>query len=212
MRVIKSTLAALMLCATPALAQEKVVNVYNWSDYIDPKVLDEFTKETGIKVVYDTYDSNEALETKLFAGKTDYDVVVPSATFLSRQIKAGVYQKLDKTKLPNLKGMWPDIMSRLAVYDPGNQYAVNYMWFTTGIAYNVDKATQRLAGKPIDSWETVFKPENLRKFADCGVYMLDSPEDIFTSALKYMGVNPDSKKPEDIHRAADLLTRVKTGR
>ena len=209
MRVIKSTLAALVLCATPALAQEKVVNVYNWSDYIDPKVLDEFTKETGIKVVYDTYDSNEALETKLFAGKTDYDVVVPSATFLSRQIKAGVYQKLDKTKLPNLKGMWPDIMSRLAVYDPGNQYAVNYMWFTTGIAYNVDKATQRLAGKPIDSWETVFKPENLRKFADCGVYMLDSPEDIFTSALKYMGVNPDSKKPEDIHRAADLLTRVK---
>ncbi len=197
------------MLAAPALAQEKVVNVYNWSDYIDPKALDDFSKETGIKVVYDTYDSNETLETKLLAGNTGYDVVVPSATFLQRQIKAGVYQKLDKSKLPNLKGMWPEVMARLAAYDPGNQYAVNYMWFTTGIAFNVDKAKQRMGGKPIDSWDTVFKPENLRKFADCGVYMLDSPEDVFTSELKYLGVNPDSKNPADIKRAADALMRVK---
>ena len=197
------------MLAAPALAQEKVVNVYNWSDYIDPKALDDFSKETGIKVVYDTYDSNETLETKLLAGNTGYDVVVPSATFLQRQIKAGVYQKLDKSKLPNLKGMWPEVMARLAAYDPGNQYAVNYMWFTTGIAFNVDKAKQRMGGKPIDSWETVFKPENLRKFADCGVYMLDSPEDVFTSELKYLGANPDSKNPADIKRAADALMRVK---
>ncbi len=197
------------MLAAPALAQEKVVNVYNWSDYIDPKALDDFSKETGIKVVYDTYDSNETLETKLLAGNTGYDVVVPSATFLQRQIKAGVYQKLDKSKLPNLKGMWPEVMARLAAYDPGNQYAVNYMWFTTGIAFNVDKAKQRMGGKPIDSWDTVFKPENLRKFADCGVYMLDSPEDVFTSELKYLGANPDSKNPADIKRAADALMRVK---
>ena len=209
MRIFAVSLLAFATLAAPALAQEKVVNVYNWSDYIDPKALDDFSKETGIKVVYDTYDSNETLETKLLAGNTGYDVVVPSATFLQRQIKAGVYQKLDKSKLPNLKGMWPEVMARLAAYDPGNQYAVNYMWFTTGIAFNVDKAKQRMGGKPIDSWDTVFKPENLRKFADCGVYMLDSPEDVFTSELKYLGANPDSKNPADIKRAADALMRVK---
>ena len=209
MRIFAVSLLAFAMLAAPALAQEKVVNVYNWSDYIDPKALDDFSKETGIKVVYDTYDSNETLETKLLAGNTGYDVVVPSATFLQRQIKAGVYQKLDKSKLPNLKGMWPEVMARLAAYDPGNQYAVNYMWFTTGIAFNVDKAKQRMGGKPIDSWDTVFKPENLRKFADCGVYMLDSPEDVFTSELKYLGANPDSKNPADIKRAADALMRVK---
>ncbi len=197
------------LCAVPALAQEKVVNVYNWSDYIDPKVLEDFTRETGIKVIYDTYDSNETLETKLLAGKTDYDVVVPSATFLQRQIQAGVYQKLDRSKLPNAKGLWPEVMARLATYDPGNQYAVNYMWFTTGIAYNVQKSQSRTGGKPIDSWDTVFKPENLRKFADCGVYMLDSPEDVLTSVMRWMNINPDSKKPDDIRRAADAVMKVK---
>ena len=200
---------AIFAIASPAIAQQKVVNVYNWSDYIDPKVLEDFTKETGIKVIYDTYDSNETLETKLLAGKTDYDVVVPSATFLQRQIQAGVYQKFDKSKLINLKGLWPEVMARLAAYDPGNQYAVNYMWFTTGIAYDVEKARLRMGGKPVESWETVFKPENLRKFGDCGVYMLDSPEDIFTAALKFIGLNPDSKRPDDIHRAADTLLRVK---
>ena len=203
-------LAVSLIVATfPAMAQEKVVNVYNWSDYIDPKVLEDFTRETGIKVIYDTYDSNETLETKLLAGKTDYDVVVPSATFLQRQIQAGVFQKLDRNKLPNAKNLWPEVMARLATYDPGNQYAVNYMWFTTGIAFNVQKAQSRTGGKPIDSWETVFKPENLKRFADCGAYMLDSPEDVLTSAMRYLGINPDSKKPEDIRKAADLVMRVK---
>jgi len=125
-----------------SFAQDRIVHVYNWSDYIDSKVLDEFTRETGIKVVYDTYDSNEVLETKLLAGKTGYDVVVPSATFLQRQIQAGVYQPLDMSKLPNAKGLWPEVMKRLAVYDPGNRHAVNYMWFTTGIAFNSDKIRQ----------------------------------------------------------------------
>ena len=199
----------LIVASLPAFAQEKVVNVYNWSDYIDPKVLEDFTRETGIKVIYDTYDSNETLETKLLAGKTDYDVVVPSATFLQRQIQAGVYQKLDRSKLPNAKNLWPEVMARLATYDPGNLYAVNYMWFTTGIAYNVQKAQARTGGKPIDSWETVFKPENLKRFADCGVYMLDSPEDVLTSMMRYLGINPDSKKPEEIRKAAEAVMRVK---
>ncbi|HZY12338.1 MAG TPA: polyamine ABC transporter substrate-binding protein [Beijerinckiaceae bacterium] len=184
---------------------EKVVNVFNWSDYIDPKVLEDFTHETGIKVVYDTYDSNEILETRLLAGKTGYDVVVPSATFLARQIKAGVFQKLDKSKLAHFKNLWPEIMARLAKYDPGNEYAVDYMWFTTGIAYNAQRAKERLGDRPLDTWDIVFKPENLRKFADCGVYVLDSPEDLISIALNYMKLNPDSKNPSDIRRAADLL-------
>ena len=184
---------------------EKVVNVFNWSDYIDPKVLEDFTHETGIKVVYDTYDSNEILETRLLAGKTGYDVVVPSATFLARQIKAGVFQKLDKSKLANFKNLWPEIMARLAKYDPGNEYAVDYMWFTTGIAYNAQRARERLGDRPLDTWDIVFKPEYQRKFADCGVYVLDSPEDLISIALNYMKLNPDSKNPSDIRRAADLL-------
>src|SRR5688500_6287994 len=120
-------------------ARERIVNVYNWSDYIDPTVLDDFTKETGIKVKYDTFDSNDMLETKLLAGRTGYDVVVPTAYFLERQIKAGIFQKLDKSKLPNLVNAWDEISKRLAAYDPGNQYAVNYMWGTTGIGFNVKK-------------------------------------------------------------------------
>ena len=209
MRGLLVAVAALLVGTGLAPAQERVVNVYNWSDYIDPKVLSDFTKETGIRVVYDTYDSNETLETKLLAGKTDYDVVVPSATFLQRQIQAGVYQKLDKSKLPNAKGLWPEVMARLAVYDPGNQYAVNYMWFTTGIAYNVQKAQQRFPDRPMDSWDVLFKPENIRRFNECGVYMLDSPEDVFSSALKHLGMNPDSKRPDDIRRAAEAVARVK---
>ena len=202
------------LCAGTALAQdkpvpEKTVNVYNWSDYIDTRVLEDFTRETGIKVFYDTYDSNEVLETKLLAGKTGYDVVVPSATFLQRQIQAGIYQKLDKSKLPNAKGLWPEVAARLAIYDPGNQYAVNYMWYTTGLAYNVAKAKDRLGGATPDSWDQVFKPENLKKFSDCGVYVLDSPEDLLTSALNYMKLNPDSKNPAELRRAAELVGRMR---
>ncbi|TIP70012.1 MAG: extracellular solute-binding protein, partial [Mesorhizobium sp.] len=111
-------------------------NVYNWSDYIDSSILEDFTKETGIKVIYDTFDSNEILETKLLTGGSGYDVVVPAGPFLARQIQAGVFQKLDKSKLPNLKNMWPEVMTLLAKYDPGNEHAVNYMWGTTGIGYN----------------------------------------------------------------------------
>ena len=167
--------AVLIALAGPAPAQrERFVNVYNWSDYIEPTVLDAFTRDSGIKVRYDTFDSNDTLETKLLAGKSGYDVVVPTAYFLERQIKAGVFQKLDKSKLPNLVNAWPVIARQLAAYDPGNQHSVNYMWGTVGIGYNVDKARAILgpAGR-IDSWNAVFAPGELAKFKDCGVYMLD---------------------------------------
>lgn len=204
-----ATALLLALCATATQAQEKVLNVYNWSDYIDPKAIEDFTKETGIKVVYDTYDSNETLEAKLLAGKTGYDIVAPSATFLSRQIKAGVYQKLDKSKLPNATNLWPEVMKNLASYDAGNAHSVNYMWFTTGIAYNVAKAKERMGDQPMNTWDIVFKPENLKKFADCGVYVLDSPEDLITAALNYLKLDPNSKKPEDIRKATELLGKMR---
>jgi putrescine transport system substrate-binding protein len=194
-----------------ALAQnERVVNVYNWSDYIDAKVLEDFTKETGIRVQYDTFDANETLETKLLAGKSGYDVVVPTAYFLERQIKAGVFQKLDKNRLKNLGNVWPEIATRLAVYDPGNQYAVNYMWGTTGIGYNVKSMRERLGpdGK-IDSWEIVFKPENLAKFRDCGVHMLDSADDIIPAALHFLGLNPNSAGPAELEKVAELLLKIR---
>ena len=151
--------------AVPASAAERVVNFYNWSDYVAPTVFDAFTKETGIAVRYDTFDGNDTLEAKLFAGQSGYDVVVPTAYFLARQIEAGLYRKLDKSKLPNLAYAWPEIADRLAVYDPGNQYAVNYMWGTTGIGYNV-KAVRDVLGPDavIDSWDYVFDPEKIKKF------------------------------------------------
>ena len=205
--------AVVAAASTPAGAQarkERIVNVYNWTDYIAPGVLEDFTKETGIKVRYDTFDSNDTLETKLLAGKSGYDVVVPTAYFLERQIKAGVFQKLDKAKLPNLVNVWPEVAKRLASYDPGNQYAVNYMWGTTGIGYNVKKAREVLGsdGK-IDSWDIVFKPENLAKFKDCGVHLLDSADDILPAALKYLGLDPNTSKEADLQKAADLVSKIR---
>jgi len=202
----------LMLCgaADAQQAKQRIVNVYNWSDYIDPAVLEDFTRETGIKVKYDTFDSNDMLETKLLAGRTGYDVVVPTAYFLARQIKAGVFQKLDKSKLPNLKNAWDDIAARLAVYDPGNQYAVNYMWGTTGIGYNARKAREVLGAEgTIDSWDVVFKPEAIAKFKDCGVHVLDAADDVFAAALAYLKLDPNTKEQADLEKAADLLTKIR---
>jgi putrescine transport system substrate-binding protein len=202
----------LMLCGAADAQQTKqrIVNVYNWSDYIDPAVLEDFTRETGIKVKYDTFDSNDMLETKLLAGRTGYDVVVPTAYFLARQIKAGVFQKLDKGKLPNLKNAWDDIAARLAVYDPGNQYAVNYMWGTTGIGYNARKAREVLGAEgTIDSWDVVFKPEAIAKFKDCGVHVLDAADDVFAAALAYLKLDPNTKEQVDLEKAADLLTKIR---
>src|SRR5438105_2188727 len=204
------TLIALSLLAAagfaaPLSSQTRTLNVYNWSDYVEPTVIEAFTKETGIKVRYDTFDANETLETKLLAGKSGYDVVVPTAYFLERQIKAGVFQKLDKSKLPNLVNMWPEITNRLAAYDPGNEYAVNYMWGTTGIGFNAK--ARDLAGGPLDSWATVFEPQSLARFKDCGVTMLDSSDDVFPSALNYLGLDPNSSDPAALEQAADLVAK-----
>lgn len=193
-----------------AQAEEKVVKVYNWSDYIDPTILTDFTKETGIKVVYDVFDSNEVLETKLLAGGSGYDIVVPTASFLSRQIKAGVFQKLDKSKIPNFANAWPEVYNRISqAYDPGNQYAMNWMWGTTGVGYNEGKIKERLADAPVNSLDMIFKPEIAAKFKDCGIYMLDSPEDIVPVALNYLGLDPNTTKPEDFQKVEDLLMKIR---
>jgi putrescine transport system substrate-binding protein len=211
--VTSLSVLTLWLVAGPAAAETKkrVVNVYNWSDYIDLAVIEAFTKETGIAVRYDTFDSNDTLETKLLAGRSGYDVVVPTAYFLERQIKAGVFQKLDKAKLPNLANLWPEISQRLSQYDPGNAYAVNYMWGTTGIGYNAKKAREVLGGDgKIDSWDIVFKPENLAKFKDCGVHMLDASDDILSAALHYLGLDPNTTNEADYQKAADLVMAVRS--
>jgi putrescine transport system substrate-binding protein len=209
--LIRWTIAAVLaLLSLPAMAQERTVNFYNWSNYVAPGVLEDFTRETGIKVVYDTFDANETLETRLLAGKSGYDVVVPTAYFLQRQIAANIFQKLDKTKLPNLANSWPVVTKQLAIYDPGNQFAANYMWGTTGIGYNV-KMVQKILGAEdkIDSWDIIFKPENLAKFKDCGIHMLDSADDIFPAALSYLGLDPNSTKQPDLEKAADLVAKIR---
>jgi putrescine transport system substrate-binding protein len=203
--------AALALLSPSVKAEQRTVNFYNWSNYMAPGVLEDFTRETGIKVVYDTFDANETLETRLMAGKSGYDVVVPTAYFLQRQITANIFQKLDKSKLPNLANAWPVVTQRLATYDPGNLYAANYMWGTTGIGYNV-KMAQKILGPDatIDSWDIVFKPENLAKFKECGVHMLDSADDIFPAALGYLGLDPNSTRQADLEKAADLVAKVRS--
>ena len=203
-------IAAAAAVAVPASATERVVNFYNWSDYVAPAVFDEFTKETGIAVRYDTFDGNDTLEAKLFAGQSGYDVVVPTAYFLARQIAAGLYRKLDKSRLPNLTHAWPEIADRLAVYDPGNQYAVNYMWGTTGIGYNV-KAMRDILGSDavIDSWDYVFDPEKIKKFATCGVHLLDSSDDVMSAGLNFLHLDPNSSDPADLEKVTDLLIKIR---
>ncbi|WFS01313.1 polyamine ABC transporter substrate-binding protein [Rhizobium tumorigenes] len=206
---LAATAFAVVGLVASAEAADRVVNVYNWSDYIDDSILADFTKETGIKVVYDVYDSNETLEAKLLAGGTGYDVVVPTATFLQRQIAAGVYQKLDKSKIPNLSNMWSEITDRAQKYDPGNDYAVDYMWGTTGIGYNIDKMKAILGTDERPNWDVLLKPEMAAKFKDCGIYMLDSPSDVLPSVLAYLGLNPDSRDPAELKKAQDVLTAVR---
>jgi putrescine transport system substrate-binding protein len=204
-----AALAAGLLFSS-AQAEERTVNFYNWSNYMAPGVLEDFTKETGIRVVYDTFDANETLETRLLAGKSGYDVVVPTGYFLQRQITAKVFLKLDKSKLPNLVNAWPVVTQQLATYDPGNNYGANYMWGTTGVGYNV-KMAQKILGSDakIDSWDIVFKPENLARFKDCGIHMLDSADDILPAALSYLGIDPNSTKQADLEKAADLVIKIR---
>jgi putrescine transport system substrate-binding protein len=201
------TVAASLLAST-ALAEE--VRVYNWSDYIDEELLTKFEEETGIDLIYDVFDSNELLETKMLAGGSGYDVVVPTGTFLQRQIQAGAFQPLDRSKLTNMGNMWDVIAERTAQYDPDNAYSINYMWGTTGIGANLGKVTEVLGeGAPIDSLALIFDPANMEKLASCGVHFLDAPVEVVPAALAYLGLNPDSKDEADIEKAAAVLDAVK---
>ena len=203
--------AAPAAAAGPAVDtdDEKILNVYNWSDYIDSTVLDDFAKETGIKVNYDVFDSNEVLETKLLAGSTGYDIVVPSASFLERQIKAGVFQKLDRTRLPNLKNQDVEITQRIALHDPGNEHSVNYLWGTSGVGYNEAKIKERMPDAPIDSFAMFYDPKVVSKFADCGVTVLDAPSEIVGTVLIYLGKDANSEKPEDLAAAEKVLLSIR---
>jgi len=186
------------------------LNVYNWSDYIGETTVDDFQKATGITVRYDVYDSNETLEAKLMAGNTGYDIVVPTGSFLGRQIQAGIYQEIDKSKLKNYGNLDPQILKALEAFDPGNKYAVPYFWGTVGIGYNVDKVKERLGDNaPVDSLDLLFKPENAEKLKDCGISMLDAPSDMFQTALKYLGKDPHSKSEEDYAAVEKLFAGVR---
>ena len=205
---LKLTLAASLALSSVAYAEE--VRVYNWSDYIDEELLTKFEEETGIDLVYDVFDSNELLETKLLAGGSGYDVVVPSATFLQRQIGAGAFQKLDISKLPNHGNLWGTVQERTAEYDPGGEYSVNYMWGTTGIGYNIDKVAEVLGeDAPVDSWDLVFDTANMEKLAECGVHILDAPTEMVPAALNYLGEDPDSHDPEVIAKAEAVFSAIR---
>jgi putrescine transport system substrate-binding protein len=192
-----------------AASEDKVVNVYNWSDYIDPKVIEDFQKETGIKVRYDVFDSNEVLETKLLTGNSGYDVVVPSAYFLERQIKAGVFRPLDKALLPNLRNQDPELQAVVAKHDPGNAHSVVYMWGTTGIGYDALKIFGVMPDAPVDSWRMIFDPKVIAKFKSCGVSVLEDPTDMVATALLYLGRDPNSQTEADLKAAEEKLMAIR---
>jgi putrescine transport system substrate-binding protein len=209
---VTAAVLALAGCSKDAgkgAADGGTLHIYNWSDYIDPDLLEQFTTETGIKVRYDTFDSNEVLETKVLQGNTGYDLVVPSNHNVPRYITAGAIQPLDKAKLPGLANLAPEVMTHMAAFDPGAKYAVPYMQGTIGIGYNVDAVAKRLPGVTIDSWAVVFEPANLAKLKDCGVYFLDASEDMYAVALNYLGKAPNSTTPADYTAATELLMKAR---
>ena len=210
-RIIAFALALAAAVAPAWAAGDKTLNIYNWSDYIAPDTVSRFEKETGIKVNYDVYDSNDTLEAKLLAGHSGYDLVVPSASpYLARQILAGVYQKIDKSKLKNYANLDPQILAAAAHADPGNQYGVPYLWGTTGIGYNRAMIKSALgAGAPVDSDHLIFDPAVAKKLASCGISLLDTAQEIFPAALAYLGRNPLSRDPADLARAAAVVTAIR---
>lgn len=215
LRILTLGLASAMLAACSGgnggAQDSQVLNVYNYSDYIAEDTIPTFEKESGIKVTYDVFDSDEMVETKLLAGNSGYDVVVPTLNFFGRQIQAGVFLPLDKSKIPNLANLDPAVMKRIDTQDPGNQYGVPYMIGTTGIGYNVEMLKQRFGGSTdiANSWDLVFKPENISKMKDCGVTILDTPADMIPIALHYLGLDPHSGDPAELQKAADLLKSIR---
>ncbi len=220
MRTVRKILSVAMVLALaacgpaskPAATSAKAggtLHIYNWSDYIDPALLEQFTGETGIKVRYDTYDSNEVLETKVLQGKTGYDIVVPSNHNVPRFITARAIQALDRAKLPGLSNLDPVVTGQMAAFDPSGHYAVPYMQGTIGIGYNLDAVARRLPGVKIDSWAVVFDPKNLAKLKDCGVYFLDASEDMYAVALNYLSKDPNSTVAADYTAATELLVKAR---
>jgi putrescine transport system substrate-binding protein len=201
---------ALAALASGAQAQQKVVNVYNWAEYTAPDTLSGFEKTTGIKVRYDVYDSNDTLQAKLLTGHSGYDVVVPSTHYAARQIQGGIFQKLDKSQIPNLKYLDPAIMSLVAAVDPGNQYLVPWGYGTDGLGYNVTKVRQILGpDAKLDSWDTLFDPNNAAKLKACGISMLDEAAQVFPAVLHYLGKDPNSSNPADYKAALEVLKKIR---
>jgi putrescine transport system substrate-binding protein len=192
-----------------ASAEEKRLFIYNWTDFIGRNTIAEFEKETGIKVIYDVYDSEETMDARLLAGSSGYDVVIASTEYSGREIKAGVYIPLDRDKLPNWKNLDPRILAIQTVHDPGNAHSVPYMHAINGFAYNVDMIKARMPNAPVNSLDMIFKPEIVSKFADCGVTFLDSAADTLMLALQYLGLDPNTSKPEDFKAAENLLLKVR---
>lgn len=191
--------------STTAIAEEQVVNFYNWSDYISPEILENFTKETGIKVNYDVYDSNEVLEAKLMSGGSGYDLVVPTGSFLERHVQAGIYAEIDRSKLTNYGNLDTVLMEKIARHDEGNKHNVPYAWGTIGLGYNVAMLKERLGDMPVDTLDLIFKPEIAAKLKDCGITVLDSPAEVVSIALNYLGLDPNSEKKADLKKATALL-------
>ncbi len=199
----------LMTAAGVVSAEEAVLNVYNWSDYIAEDTIANFEERTGIKVNYDVFDSNEVLEAKLLAGNSGYDVVVPAASFLERQITAGVFATLDRSKLGNYGNLDATILARVAAHDPGNEHAVPYMWGTTGFGYNVAEVESIMSDAPTDSWRMLFDPDVVAELADCGVTLLDAPTEVFANLMGYLGRDPNSEGPEDVELFEKHLLEVR---
>jgi len=188
----------------------RVLNVYNWSDFIEPSVVADFEKEFGIKVRYDVYSSNETMEVKLLAGHSGYDVAVPGGAFFEKELKAGIYQKLDKSMLPNLGNLDPQAVRDASIYDPGNVYGVDYMWLVaTGMGFDIAKIKSRDAEAPLNSWRLLFDPRIVAKFQDCGVSLLDAPEDVLSATLAYLGKDPRSESLEDLKAAEAVWMSIR---
>ena len=208
-RLARLSLLILALAPLAVAAADRKLFIYNWADFIGKTTLSDFQKATGIKVVYDTFDAEETKETKLMAGGSDYDVVVSANEYYSREIKAGVYVPLDKSRLPHWQNLDPQGLADQAPYDPGNRYALPYLHAINGFAYNVEMIRARMPDAPVDSLDMIFKPEVARRFADCGISFLDSPEDILQLALNYLGLNPNSTDAADYKAAENLVLAVR---
>lgn len=210
-KICKSVLLTAALCVLPAstFAEEAVLNIYNWADYIGETTIADFEREYGIKINYDVYDAAATVDAKLLAGKSGYDMVIHSAGYSARLQAAGIYQEIDRDRLSNWHYQDPAMLEQFELFDPGNRYGVPYMWGTTGIAYNEDMILQRLPNAPVHSMALLFDPDVVSHFADCGVSILESPTDIIPMVLLYLGRDPNSLKPEDLKAAEEVLQSVR---